>query len=74
MFSDVAQEIEVADVGGPIGIVDEACGIRGRREIEEARKLVGDTADVVRELLRREEIALCGFAGRVADHAGGTAR
>ena len=62
IFPDVAQEIEVADAGGPIGVVDEARGIRGRREIEQARKLGGDAADVVRELLDGEKIALGGFS------------
>ena len=72
IFSDVAQKIEVADAAGPVGVVDEASGIGRRAEVEQARELVGDRADVVLELFTREEIALGGFTRRIADHAGGS--
>lgn len=72
-FSDVAQEIEEAERGGPIGIIHEAGGVTGGVEIQEARELAADGDDVVGELRGREEITFGGFTGGIADHAGGTA-
>ena len=40
-----------------------------RLEVQELGELWFDALEVVRELIGREQVALIGFAGRVADHA-----
>lgn len=70
VLSDVAQKIEERDGGRPRIIVDQASGVAGTLEVEEAAELTLDAVDVVGELLAREQIALGGFARRIADHAG----
>ena len=72
-FSDVAQEIEEAERGGPISVIHEAGGVAGGVEIQEAGELAANGGDVMGELRGREEIAFGGFTGGIADHAGGTA-
>src|SRR5688500_4082094 len=74
MFSDVAEEIEVAHRRSPVGIVNEASWVGWPVEIEEAAELTLDGDDVVDELLAGEQIALGGFPRGVADHTGGAAR
>ena len=68
MLSDVAEEIEEAEWGGPICIINELGGVRRRFEIEEPRELLLNTVHIVSELLAREQIALGGFPGGIADH------
>jgi len=73
MFSDVAKEIEEAERGDPVGIVNEAGGIGGRIEVEKTGELGLDAGDVVRELFSREQVAFGRATRGIADHAGGAA-
>ena len=62
MLSDVAQEIEEAQWGGPISIINELGRIFCAFEVEESRELLFDAADVVGQLFACEQVALCGLA------------
>ena len=50
IFSDFAEEIEEAEGGDPVGVVDQAGRIGGGGEVEEAGELGLDAGDVVGEL------------------------
>ena len=73
MFSDVAQEIEVAPLRRPIGVVHEPGRILFRFEIKQARELWTDRFDIRLNLILREELALGGFAAGIADASGRSA-
>ena len=73
MFADVTEEIEEADGGGPVGVVDDAGWVAAGAEVEEALELGLNAREIVGELLAGEQVAFGGFAAGVADHAGGAA-
>jgi acyl-coenzyme A thioesterase PaaI-like protein len=73
MFADVAEEIEEADGGSPVGVVDDAGRVAGRTKVEQALELGLNAREIVGELLAGEQVAFGGFAAGVADHAGGAA-
>ena len=51
MLPGVPQEPEQAERGEPVGIVDDARGIAGAIEVEEALELTADAGDVLLDLL-----------------------
>lgn len=73
VLADVAEEVEEADGAEPVGVVDEASGVGGGVEVEEACELGSDGGDVGGDLVFGEELAFLGFAAGVADAAGGAA-
>ena len=57
----------------PIGVVDQAGRVALDLEIEQVSQLLLDALHVALDLLAGEQVALGGFAARVADHAGAAA-
>ena len=73
MLADVAQEIEEADGRRPARVIQQAGGIGGGVEIEQAAELFLDLGDVGVEHFLGEQLALLRLAAGVADGAGGAA-
>ena len=73
MLADVAQEIEQRDGVRPVGIVEQLGGVFGGLKIEELGELHLHRGDVGGEQFGRKQIALGGFATRIANGTGGPA-
>src|ERR1035441_9931234 len=73
MLADVAQEFEKTNGGRPALVIQEAGGIGGDVEIEEAAELLLYLGDVGVEDILGEQLALLRAAAGVADGAGGPA-
>ena len=58
VLADVAQEIEEADGGGPVGVVHQAGGVGRGVEVEQAAELFLDPGDVVGQDFLGEQLAL----------------
>ena len=69
VLADVAEEVEHAGAGGPVGVVDQRRLIRTWLEVEDPLQLELDARHVVSELVTAEQVALLGLAARIADHA-----
>jgi hypothetical protein len=73
VFAGIAEELEVADVTGPGGVIEELGGVGGGIEVEEFGELGFDALDIVIEDFAGEELAFLGFTAGVTDEAGGAA-
>ncbi len=51
MFTDVAQEIQKADRGGPIGVVHQSGGVTRTGKVEQRGELTFDALNILDELL-----------------------
>jgi len=69
VLADVAQKLEHGYVAGPVGVVDEGCGIRAVLEVEQSLELPLDVGDVGSERVGVEQVALLAAARWVAHHA-----
>lgn len=72
VLADLAQEVEVVERHGPVGVVHQFCRIRAV-EVQQLRELGLDRRDVVFELFPGQQVALGRLAGGIADHPGGAA-
>ena len=70
MLADVAEEIEASHVFRPGSVIHEPRRVRFCVEIEQPTQLLLHAGDVRRDRLLREQVALGGFATRIANGPG----
>ena len=71
VLADVAQELEQADPAQPVEVIDHVTGpARSLVVGEEVLDLSREPAGVLRQLVRRQQVALAALARRIPDHPG----
>ena len=73
MFADVAEELQISNRAGPVGIIDQTGRIVFRIEIEQFLELLFYAGDIRVQSCFVEELALGCFPAGIANRTGGAA-